>query len=44
LSNAATKGPALVVLLNVLPFGLILLVPSLWLLYSVFKGEKQHLD
>jgi cytochrome d ubiquinol oxidase subunit II len=44
LANAATKGPALVVLLNVLPFGLILLVPSLWLLYSVFKGEKQHLD
>ncbi|HLO03351.1 MAG TPA: cytochrome d ubiquinol oxidase subunit II, partial [Symbiobacteriaceae bacterium] len=44
LQNAATKGPALVTLLNVLPFGMIILVPSLWLLYAVFKGEKQHLE
>lgn len=43
LQNASTKGPALVALLNILPFGLIILVPSLWLLFSVFKGEKQHL-
>lgn len=43
LQNGATPGPALVTLLNVLPFGLIILVPSLWLLFSVFKREKQEL-
>lgn len=44
LQNAVTRGPALLALLNILPFGLIILVPSLWLLYAVFKGEKQHLE
>lgn len=42
LENAVTQGPALVSLLTALPFGLIILVPSLWLLFKVFKGDKQE--
>jgi len=37
--NSAAAGPSIRFLLNTLPFGLGLLIPSLWLLFRVFKGE-----
>lgn len=36
--NSAASGPALRFLLNTLPFGFGVLIPSLWLLFAVFKG------
>lgn len=36
--NSASSGPSIRFLLNTLPFGLALLLPSLWLLFKVFKG------
>jgi cytochrome d ubiquinol oxidase subunit II len=42
--NAVTQGPALVTLLNALPFGLMLLIPSLLFLFKVFKTEKQQVE
>jgi cytochrome d ubiquinol oxidase subunit II len=37
--SAAAPGPAFHFLLNTLPVGLAILLPSLWLLYRVFKAE-----
>jgi cytochrome bd ubiquinol oxidase subunit II len=39
LSIAAAPQPTLLFVLWTLPFGFALLVPSLWLLFKVFKGE-----
>ena len=39
LSGAAAPAATLKFLLGTLPFGFALLVPSLWLLFKVFKGE-----
>lgn len=39
--NAAAPGPAIRFLLNTLPFGLGLLIPSLILLFVVFKGRRR---
>jgi len=36
---AAATGPSIRFLLNTLPFGLLVLLPSLWLLFRVFKAE-----
>lgn len=38
--NSAVTGPAASFLLTSLPFGFALLLPSLWFLYSVFKGKE----
>lgn len=40
LTSAAAPEPTLVFFLWTLPFGLALLLPSLWLLFRVFKGEE----
>jgi cytochrome d ubiquinol oxidase subunit II len=39
IASAAAPAPTLAFLLWSLPFGLALLLPSLWLLFRVFKGE-----
>lgn len=39
--NSAAPGPAIRFLLNTLPFGLGLLIPSLILLFVVFKGRRR---
>ncbi len=36
---AAAPGPSIRFLLNTLPFGLLVLLPSLWLLFRIFKAE-----
>ncbi len=42
--NSATAIPAIRFLLNTLPFGLALLIPALWLLFKVFKGEHPQAE
>lgn len=37
--GAAAAGPSIRFLLQTLPFGLLVLMPSLWLLFRVFKAE-----
>ncbi|HWI64340.1 MAG TPA: cytochrome d ubiquinol oxidase subunit II [Symbiobacteriaceae bacterium] len=39
--NSAAPGPAIKFLLDTLPFGLALLIPSLVLLFVVFKGRRR---
>lgn len=39
-ANAGAVGPTVRFLLNALPFGLAVLLPSLWLLFRVFKSEQ----
>lgn len=39
--NSAAAGPSIHFLLNSLPFGLAILLPSLWLLFRVFKAETE---
>lgn len=42
-TNSMASGPAVRFLLSTLPFGFALLIPSLWLLFYVFKGQKNKL-
>jgi cytochrome d ubiquinol oxidase subunit II len=41
LSNAASPDASLIALLVSTAFGMVLLLPSLWLLFHVFKGKQQ---
>ena len=38
--NAAAPDSTLRFMLQAIPFGLLILIPSLWLLFAVFKGEN----
>lgn len=43
-ANASSSGQSVLFLLNTLPVGLALLLPSLWLLFKVFKGDHPKLE
>jgi len=42
--NAAASDPTLRFMLRAIPVGLLILLPSLWLLFAVFKGDNPAAD